>query len=71
MALLRHAEQVTGNVADACRSFGISRPTNYTQAKRLDLEGPGGLRYPFSAPKSHPPVTSTEIVGKIIHWCQN
>lgn len=29
MATLRHAEGMTGNVAMACRYFGITRPTFY------------------------------------------
>lgn len=27
LAVLRHAEEVTGNVAASCRYYGISRPT--------------------------------------------
>ena len=29
LAVLNHAEEVTGNVAATCRYFGISRPTFY------------------------------------------
>jgi transposase-like protein len=34
LAVLRHVEEVTGNVAMTCRYFGISRPTYYTWLRR-------------------------------------
>lgn len=71
LAVLRHAEEVTGNVAATCRYYGISRPTFYKWAKRFDLEGPDGLKERSRAPVSHPNATSVEVVGKIIHLRQN
>ena len=71
LAVLRHAEEVTGNVAATCRYYGISRPTFYTWAKRLALEGPDGLKERSRAPLTHPQATSVEVVGKIIHLRQN
>ena len=50
LAVLRHAEEVSGNVAATCRYFVVSRPTFYTWAKRLALEGPDGLKEPSRAP---------------------
>jgi transposase-like protein len=44
LAVLRHAEEVTGNVAQTCRYYGISRQCYYTWLRRFDTEGPEGLR---------------------------
>ncbi|WP_372517008.1 helix-turn-helix domain-containing protein, partial [Mycobacterium montefiorense] len=30
LAIIQHAEEVSGNVAMTCRYYGISRPTYYT-----------------------------------------
>jgi transposase-like protein len=50
LAIIRHAEEVTGNVAMTCRYYGISRQTYYrwyrsfeergTEASRTDPRGP-------------------------------
>jgi transposase InsO family protein len=71
LAVLRHAEEVSRNVSATCRYYGISRPTFYTWAKRLALEGPDGLKERSRAPLTHPQATSVEVVGKIIHLRQN
>ena len=34
LAIIEHAEEVTGNVAMTCRYYGISRPTYYTWLRR-------------------------------------
>jgi len=44
LAIIRHAREVTGNVALTCRSYGISRQVLYTWLRRYDAEGPAGLR---------------------------
>jgi transposase-like protein len=36
LAVLRHVEEVTGNVAMTCRYFGISRPTYDTWVRRYE-----------------------------------
>ncbi|WP_219420667.1 helix-turn-helix domain-containing protein [Pseudonocardia nigra] len=36
LAVLRHAEEVTGNVAQTCRYYGISRQCYYTWLRRLE-----------------------------------
>lgn len=71
LAVLRHVEEETGNVAMTCRYFGISRQLYYTWLRRYQAEGLEGLRARSRRPKSHPNTTSTEIVGKIIHLRQN
>jgi len=67
LAVLRHAEEVTGNVALTCRYFGISRPTFYKWRDRFEEHGPEGLRDRSSAPHHMPTATPTDVVGKIIH----
>src|SRR4030095_3708722 len=44
LAILRHAEEITGNVALTCRYFGISRQCFYTLRRRYDADGLDGLR---------------------------
>ena len=34
LAVIRHAEEVTGNVAQTCRYFGITRQTFYVWLRR-------------------------------------
>ena len=44
LAILRHADEMTGNVAMTCRYFGISRQVFYTWRRRYDELGADGLR---------------------------
>jgi transposase-like protein len=45
LAVLRHAEEVTGNVAQTCRYYGISRQCYHTWLRRFEAEGGAdGLR---------------------------
>ena len=44
LAILRHAEEITGNVALTCRYYGISRQCFYTWRRRYDAHGLDGLR---------------------------
>jgi Helix-turn-helix domain len=44
LAVLRHVEEITGNVAMTWRYFGISRPRYYTWLRRDEAEGVDGLR---------------------------
>ena len=67
LAVLRHAEEVTGNVALTCRYFGISRQLYYIWLRRYRAEGLEGLRARSRRPKSSPRATRTEIVGKILY----
>jgi transposase InsO family protein len=68
---LRHAEEVTGNVALTCRYYGITRQAFYLWRRRYEAGGSGGLRDRSRRPQSCPHETSTEIVGKIIYLRQN
>ncbi len=71
LAVLRHAEEVTGNVAATCRYYGISRPTFYKWLRRLEELGEDGLRDGSCRPHYSPLATKTEIVGKIIYLRQH
>jgi transposase-like protein len=44
LALIRHVEEVSGNVAATCRYYGISRQAYYGWLKRYEAEGVEGLR---------------------------
>jgi len=71
LAVLRHAEEVTGNVAATCRYYGISRPTFYKWRERYEEHGEVGLRDGSSRPLNSPNATSGEVVGKIIYLRQH
>ena len=71
LAVLRHAEEVTGNVAMTCRYFGISRPTFYKWLQRYEADGEDGLRDRSRRPKVSPNATHVDIVGKIIYLRKN
>ena len=71
LATLRHAAEVTGNVAQTCRYFGISRPTFYKWLRQYEEFGEEGLRDRSSRPKHCPHETSSEVVGKIMYLRQN
>ena len=44
LAIIRHAREVTGNVAMTCRYYGISRQVFYVWYRRYETEGLAGLR---------------------------
>jgi hypothetical protein len=43
LAIIRHAEEVTGNVAMTCRYYGISRQVYYRWLRRYQDQGIDGL----------------------------
>jgi transposase InsO family protein len=71
LAVLRHAEEVTGNVSATCRYYGISRQCFYKWLRRYEELGEAGLRDGSSRPHHCPNETSSEIVGKIIYLRQH
>jgi transposase InsO family protein len=71
LAILRHAEEVSGNVAKTCRYYGISRQLFYVWKRRFEADGVDGLRDRSRRPKHSPRATRTEVVGKIIYLRQN
>jgi transposase InsO family protein len=71
LAIIRHVEEVTGNVALTCRYYGISRQVFYTWRRRYDAHGLDGLRDRSHRPQISPNATRTEVVGKIIYLRQH
>ena len=71
LAVLRHAEEVTGSVSATCRYYGITRQCFYKWRRRYEDEGEAGLRDRSSAPLHHPNETPREIVGKILYLRQH
>jgi transposase-like protein len=65
LAVLRHAEEITGNVALTCRYYGISRQIFSTWRRRYDAHGLDGLRDRSHRPQVSPNATRTEVVGKM------
>src|SRR4051794_40347859 len=71
LAILRHAEEVTSNVALTCCYYGISRHAFYKWCRRYEEFGLDGLRDRSSRPLGlRPNETRTEVVGKISHLRQ-
>jgi len=70
LAVLRHVEEVTGNVAMTCRYFGISRQLYYVWLRRYRDEGVEGLRDRSRRPKVSPRATPVEVVEKILYLRQ-
>jgi transposase len=71
LAVLQHAEEISGNVAATCRYYGISRNVFYRWKRRYEDEGLEGLKDRSSAPLYCPTVTHPDIVEKIIHLRQH
>ncbi|WP_405496155.1 helix-turn-helix domain-containing protein [Streptomyces sp. NBC_00096] len=67
LAVLRHAEEVTGNVALTCRYYGISRTCFYKWQRRYQDEGLEGLRDRSSKPRHCPHATEADVVNKIVY----
>jgi transposase-like protein len=67
LAIIRHAQEVTGNVALTCRYYGISRHTYYNWFRRYEEQGIEGLRDRSRRPHTSPNATSGEVIGKIVH----
>src|ERR1043165_1507772 len=63
LAVIRHVEEVTGNVALTCRYFGISRQAYYIWYRRYAAEGIDGLRTGSKRPKTCPHATRAEVVA--------
>src|SRR5580704_14931938 len=71
LAVIRHAQEVTGNVAKTCRYYGISRNVYYKWLRRYEEAGEEGLRDRSKRPHHMPQATHTEVVGKILYLRQN
>jgi transposase len=71
LAVLQHAEEVTGNVAMTCRYYGISRQRFYTWRRRYDELGLEGLKDRSRRPRVSPNATHVDVVGKILYLRQH
>jgi transposase len=71
LAIIRHVEEVTGNVALTCRYYGISRQCYYVWYRRYRANGVEGLRDRSKRPLVSPRGTQVEVVGKIIYLRQH
>jgi transposase InsO family protein len=69
--ILQHARDVTGNVAQTCRHFGLSRQAYYKWKKRFDEHGDAGLGDRSRKPLRSPRATRPEVVSKILYLRQN
>ena len=67
LAVLRHADEVSGNVSATCRYYGISRQVFYKWHRRYEELGEAGLRDGSSRPLHSPTATDPEIVRKVIY----
>jgi transposase len=66
LAVLRHVEEVSFNVAATCRYYGISRQCFYGWLRRYQADGLDGLKDRSSRPHHSPRVTQAEVIEKII-----
>jgi transposase InsO family protein len=66
LAVLRHVEEVSGNVAATCRYYGISRQCYYGWRRRYEAAGLDGLKDRSSRPHRSPRVTRAEVIEKIV-----
>jgi transposase len=66
LAVLRHVEEVSGNVAATCRYYGISRQCYYGWLRRYEADGLDGLKDRSSRPHHSPRVTQAEVIEKIV-----
>ncbi len=64
--VLHHCEQVTRNVSQTCRFFGISRSLFYIWRDRYRQDGLAGLRDGPRGPRHHPFTTPAHIVALIL-----
>jgi transposase len=71
LAIIRHAQEVTGNVSLTCRYFGITRQAFYNWLRRYEENGVGGLRDRSRRPHTIPNATKAEVVGKIVYLRQH
>ncbi len=54
LAVLRHVEEISGNVAATCCYYGISRQVHYKWRRRYEEEGFEGLKDRSSDPHHQP-----------------
>jgi transposase len=71
LAIIQHAEEVTGNVAMTSRYYGISRTVYYRWLRRYREQGVDGLPDLSRRPRHSPNATHVDVVGTILYLRQN
>lgn len=71
LAILRHAQEVTKNVALTCRYYGITRQAYYTWLHRYEELGLEGLRDRSRRPLVSPNATKAAVIDRIVYLRQN
>jgi transposase InsO family protein len=71
LAIIRHAQEVSGSISKTCRYYGISRQCFYKWLRRYEEHGLEGLMDRSRAALSCPHATPAEVVGKVIYLRQN
>ena len=71
LAIIQHAEEVTGNIAMTSRYYGISRQVYYRWLRRYREQGIDGLRDLSRRPHCSPNATHVDVVGKILYLRKN
>ena len=71
LAIIRHAQEVTGNFSLTCRYLGITRQAFYKWLRRYEEQGLEGLRDRSRRPHVIPHATKPEVVSKIVYLRQH
>jgi transposase len=71
LAIIRHAQEVSGSIAKTCRYYGISRQCFYRWLHRYQEHGLEGLMDRSRVALTCPRATPAEVVGKVIYRRQN
>jgi transposase InsO family protein len=71
ITVIKHASEVTKNVAKTCRHFGIARQTFYKWTRRYQEHGEAGLCNRSRKPHHSPRATSQDVVSKLLYLRQN
>jgi transposase len=71
LKVLQHASEVTKNIAQTCRHFGISRQAFYKWQRRYEAHGSAGLCDRPRSPHRSPRETPRDVVSKVLYLRQN
>ena len=66
LAVLRHVEEVSFNVAASCRYYGIYRQCYDGWLRRYQADGLDGSKYRSSRPYHSPKEAQAEVIEKIV-----
>ena len=67
LKVLEAANEDPRGVSQACRHFGLSRPTFYKWKRRYEAHGLAGLADRPTTPHRSPRATPREVVSKVIY----